>query len=410
MERRLARRMAHMTASEIREILKLTRKPGVISFAGGLPAPEFFPVARMKDVAVRILEKEGRDVLQYSPTEGDFSLRKKIAERMKMKFGATVGAEEVLITSGSQQGLDLSGKIFLDEGDTVLCESPTYLGAIQALCAYGPRFIEVPTDGEGMILSELEKRLSTGGRVKMIYVNPDFQNPSGRTWSLERRLEFMEIVTRHEIPVVEDNPYGELCFEGTQMPSIKSFDPAGLVIFLGTFSKILCPGLRIGWLAATPALVEKYVLVKQGADLHTSTFGQRQVAAYMETYDLEEDIRRIRETYRKRRDAMVRAMEREFPAGIHFTRPSGGLFVWVELPEGLDARVLLHKCLDRGVAFVPGGSFFPNGGRENTIRFNYSNMPEDRIAEGIRRVAEALKAMMARQIFTSLADLRGSNR
>lgn len=405
MERRLARRMAHMTASEIREILKLTRKPGVISFAGGLPAPEFFPVDRMKAVAVRILEEGGCDALQYSPTEGDFSLRKKIAGRMKMKFGATVGADEVLITSGSQQGLDLSGKMFLDEGDKILCESPTYLGAIQALRAYGPRFIEVPTDGEGMIVSELEKRLSTGGRIKMIYVNPDFQNPSGRTWSLERRREFMEIVTRHEIPVVEDNPYGELCFEGAPMPSIKSLDPAGLVIFLGTFSKILCPGLRIGWLAATPALVEKYVLVKQGADLHTSTFGQRQVAAYMEMYDLEEDIRRIREAYRKRRDAMARAMEREFPADIHFTRPSGGLFVWVELPEGLDARELLRKCLDRDVAFVPGGSFFPNGGRENTIRFNYSNMPEERIAEGIRRVAEVLRAMPGRE--TSISVFAG---
>lgn len=380
-----------MTASEIREILKLTRKPGVISSAGGLPAPELFPVDRMKDVAVRILKEGGHDVLQYSPSEGDISLREKIAGRMKMKFGATAGAEEILITCGSQQGLDLSGKMFLDEGDTVLCESPTYLGAIQALRAYGPRFVEVPADGEGMIVSELEKRLSTGGRVKMIYVNPDFQNPSGRAWSLERRRDFMEIISRYEIPVVEDNPYGELCFDGDPMPSIKSYDRAGLVIFLGTLSKILCPGLRIGWLAATPALVEKYVLVKQGADLHTSTFGQRQVVVYMEMYDLDEDIRGIRETYRKRRDAMVRAMEREFPADVQFTKPSGGLFVWVELPEGLDARELLRKCLDHGVAFVPGGSFFPNGGRENTIRFNYSNMPEERIAEGIRRVAEVLR-------------------
>ena len=390
----LASRMEHLRASEIREILKITQRPGMISFAGGLPAPEFFPVDEMKAVSERVLTEHGCKAMQYSTTEGDPRLRQWIARRMRERHGAEVEADGIMITSGSQQGLDLTGKILLDEGDVVLCESPTYLGAIQALKAYGPRFVEVPTDDDGLDVEELDRLLTRTERVKMVYVIPDFQNPSGRTWSLERRQRFMEVVSRHGVPVAEDCPYRDVRFEGEHLPTLKSLDRDGLVIFLGTFSKIFCPGLRLGWLAAAPRLFEKFVMVKQGADLHTSTLSQLLLADYVHTYDIDENIARIRECYRARRGVMLDAMDRELPAGIRYTRPSGGLFLWVELPEELNARELLDACLAREVAFVPGGAFFPNGGHENTFRLNYSNMPEDRIVEGIRRLAGAVREMI----------------
>lgn len=396
-----AERMQNLRASDIRELLKLTQKAGIISFAGGLPAPEFFPVHEMAALAVELMEKEGREALQYSTTEGCTKLRRIIAARMNKVYNTRVDVDNILITSGSQQGLDFSGKIFFDPGDVVLCESPTYLGAINAFRAYQPRFVEVETDAEGMVIAKLEQALAREPRAKFIYVIPDFQNPTGRTWSHERRLAFMDLVNRHQIPVVEDNPYGELRFEGTSQPSLKSLDTKGLVIFLGTFSKIFCPGLRIGWLAADQPIYEKYVLVKQGADLQTATLSQKQVLAYMEHYDIDENIARIRDNYRKRRDAMVEAIELEFPPEVMITRPEGGLFLWATLPAEINTRDLLVACLQENVAFVPGGSFFPNGGNENTMRLNYSNMPEDKIREGIKRMGVAIRAFMART-----ADLR----
>ena len=295
---------------------------------------------------------------------------------------------------GKQQGLDLSGKLFLDEGDAVLCESPTYIGAISALRCFRPRFVEVPTDDDGMIPNALEELLAREERARLVYVIPDFQNPTGRTWSLERRHAFMEVVRRHQIPVVEDCPYCEVRFEGIPLPPIKALDTEGLVVFLGTFSKIFCPGMRIGWLAAATSLLEKYVLVKQGADLQTATLAQMQVAAYVEDHGIDSNVERARAIYRPRRDTMIRALEREMPPGVRFTRPAGGLFLWVELPERLNARLVLEACLERDVAFVPGGSFFPNGGHENTIRLNFSNMPEARIDEGVRRMGAVLRELI----------------
>lgn len=392
----LAQRMERMKASEIRELLKLTRRPEVISFAGGLPAPEAFPVREMQEVAGRMLGSRGCEVMQYSTTEGEADLRAWIASRMNGRLGTSVTPDEVLVTSGSQQGLDLTGKVLLDEGDAVLCESPTYLAAIQCFTAYRATFVEVPTDDDGMLPEELDRRLRTAHRPKVVYVIPDFQNPSGRCWSLERRRRLIDVVSRHDVVVVEDNPYGELRFEGVALPSLKSLDRRGQVVHLSTFSKILCPGLRLGWVAAPPELLEKYVLVKQGADLHTSTLAQRLAADYVQQYDLDAAIGRIRELYRRRRDLMVAALERELPAGTRFTRPSGGLFLWLELPEGISGRELLVRCLEHDVAFVPGGAFFPNGGHENTARLNFSNMPEPRIEEGVRRLARALREMLAR--------------
>lgn len=392
---KLAGRMAELRASEIREILKLTQKPEVISFAGGLPAAETFPAEDLAGVTARVLRDDGPRALQYSPTEGFPSLRQAIADRMNSKLGTSVENSEILITSGSQQGLDFTGKILLDPGDVVLCESPTYLGAINAFKAYEPRFVEVETDDNGMVIEDLERCLKEIPNVRFMYVIPDFQNPSGRTWSLERRKGVMELAQRFEIPVIEDSPYAEVRFEGQPVPPLKSLEGNEWVVFLGTFSKVFCPGLRLGWLSAAPEIFQKYVLVKQASDLHTSTLGQMQLAAYLEAYGLDRNIQGVIDLYRERRDIMLRMMKEEFPGGITWTTPQGGMFLWVTLPEQLDAKVLLEQCLKEDVAFVPGSPFFPNGGHENTLRMNYSTSSPERIEEGVKRMAMVLRKAMA---------------
>lgn len=393
MRMKFANRIDSLRASDIREILKITQRAEVISFAGGLPAPELFPVEEIKEISRLLMEESGRVALQYSTTEGYEPLRQKIAARIGRKFQTQASAEEVMITSGSQQALDFTGKLFLDAGDVVLCESPTYLAAISAFRAYQPEFIAVPTDDDGMIIEELERILATTDNVKLVYVIPDFQNPTGRTWSLERRRRFIETVSRYGVAVLEDNPYGELRFEGEILPSIKSMDREGLVIGTGTFSKTFCPGMRIGWLVAAPPVIEKYVLIKQGADLCTSLRNQMEIDLFMELFDFEGNLVRLTELYRQRRNSMVAALEAMMPEGVSFTRPQGGLFLWVTLPERIKAIELLKRCLEQNVAFVPGDSFFPNGGVENTLRLNYSNMPEDRIREGVARLAAAIRSM-----------------
>ena len=391
MEFRLAKRMSEIKASEIREILKVTEKPEVISFAGGLPAPELFPVNEIKEVNRIVLEESGTKALQYTTTEGYRPLRNWIAERMNCRLGTSFDCDNILITHGSQQALDLSGKVFLDEGDVVFCESPTYLAAISAFKAYGCEFIEISTDDNGMIIFELEKQLENCKRAKLIYVIPDFQNPTGRTWNIERRKQLAEVSAKHGVAVVEDNPYGELRFEGDFLPSVKSFDTTGNIFCTGTFSKIFCPGYRIGWIAGDKDIIRKYVLVKQGTDLQCNTIAQMEISKYLELYNIDTHIEKIREVYRKRRDLAVQTMENTFPDNVVFTRPNGGLFAWVELPIYINARKVLEKSLEQNIAFVPGGSFFPNGGKENTFRINFSNMPEDRIVEGLTRLGNILK-------------------
>jgi DNA-binding transcriptional MocR family regulator len=391
---RFARRMENVRSSDIRDLLKLTESGDVISLAGGLPAPELFPVEELAELTRRILLEKGRFALQYSTTEGYAPLREQIAGRMRSLWKADYSADEILITTGSQQGLDLIGKLFLDEGDEIICESPTYVGAITAWNVLQPRWVEAPTDEEGMQIDSLEDLLGRSPRAKFIYVIPNFQNPSGRSWSLERRKRLMEVATRRKIPMIEDNPYGEVRYEGSHLPSLRSMDPKGLVIGLGTFSKIFCPGLRIGWLATKPPFYRKLVVLKQGSDLHTPTLNQMQISASMERPDFDERIARIAAVYRERREAMTRALAREMPPGVRFTNPAGGLFLWVEFPEGIDGRALLRRCLEAGVAFVPGEGFFPNGGHANTARLNYSNMPVERIEIGVRRMGKALRAMM----------------
>jgi len=390
---KFAARMENIKGSAIRELLKLTEEPSIISFAGGLPAPELFPVKELEEVIIRVLREEGRAALQYSTTEGYLPLREKIAQRMK-KVSVDCQPNDILITSGSQQGLEFSGRVFINEGDVVICESPSYLGALNAFKAYMPKFVEISMDEDGMIIEELEKALKQNPNTKFIYTIPDFQNPSGRTMSLERRKRLLELAYKYDIPVVEDNPYGELRFEGEMLPAIKSFDTKGLVIHLGTFSKTFCPGLRIGWVVAAPEILTKYIVCKQGVDLQSSTIAQREVNKFLEMYDLDEHVENIINVYRKRRDLMLQTMEKEFPAEVSFTRPQGGLFTWVTFPEHMDAAEVMKKSLEVKVAFVPGQSFFPNGQFKNHGRFNYSNMPEDKIVEGVERLGKVLKSMI----------------
>ena len=386
-----AKRMDLFKKSELGEILKLIEEPDIISFAGGLPASELFPVEEMKKVSVKVLDENGEEALQYSGSQGYLPLRNHIAKRMNEKGKTNVKAEDILVTSGSQQALDFAGNVFLDEGDIVLCESPSYLGALNAFKGYKPEIMEVPTDKEGMITEELEKMLKENAKVKFIDVIPDIQNPTGITWSLDRRKKFMEVVNKYEIPVIEDNPYGELRYEGEFLPALKSFDTKGLVIYLGTFSKIFCPGYRLGWTCASKDILQKFITCKENSDLQTSTIGQRELSKYIDDYDLDEHVEKIKSTYKKRRDLMLDCMEKEFPEGVSFTHPHGGLFTWVKLPEKLNAQDLMKKCVENKVAYVPGGFFFPEGNKENYFRLNYSSSKEEKIVEGIKRLGDVLK-------------------
>ena len=393
-----AERMDNVKASDIRELLALTARPEVISFAGGLPAPELFPVDKMLAATEAVMKENGRVALQYGPTDGYAPLRQHIVNRMKAKNGIDTDISHVLMTAGSQQGLDYVARLFCDPGDVVIMESPSYLGAVNAFKAAEPTFIEVPTDDGGMIMEELEKILASTENVKMIYVIPDFQNPTGRTWDLDRRHKFMEIVNRYEIPVVEDNPYGELRFEGEYMPALKSLDTKGLVIYLGTFSKILAPGYRIGWVCADDEILAKYNFMEQAASLQASTIGQMETSKWIDMFDLDGHVAKIREVYKKRRDVMMDTLKNNLPEGCVCTNPVGGLFTWVVLPESFNSeekmKELQMKCLEKNVAFVAGGSFFPNGGHENTLRLNYSCMPEEKIVKGITALCETIKENM----------------
>ncbi len=387
-----ADRMDGVKASEIRELLALTQRPEVTSFAGGLPAPELFPIAQFKAACDAVLDETGATALQYGQTDGWAPLRQQIADRMLVKNQIHTTASNIMLTAGSQQGLDYVARLFCNPGDVVIMESPSYLGAINAFRLSEPSFVEIPTDEYGMIMSELEKVLATTKNVKFIYVIPDFQNPTGRTWPLERRKEFMEIITKYEIPVVEDNPYGELRYKGEFLPSLKSMDTKGLVIYLGTFSKILAPGTRIAWMCASDEYIEKLNLLAQGSVLQTSTFAAMAVSKFLEMYDIDEHVAKIREVYRHRAGVMVQAMKDYFPDCVKFTDPDGGLFTWAELPEYIDTKVMASECLEKNVAYVPGAGFFPNGGNDHCMRLNYSCSGDEAIVNGIKLIGEVIKA------------------
>ena len=395
MEYKMAHRIKNMEASAIREILKVTQRPEIISFAGGLPAPELFPLEDIDKVTHEVIMEEGRKVLQYATTEGNPGLREKIAARLNRKYKSNLKGDDILITTGSQQDLDLAGKIFLDKGDVVLMESPTYLAAINAFKAYEPEFMQMPTDGEGVIPEELDKILAKTANVKLIYVIPDFQNPTGICWTMERRKGFMEVINKYNIPVLEDNPYGELRYEGERLPSLMSMDTKGLVMGMGTFSKTFCPGLRVGWITAPSEVYKEFVKCKQSADLHTSAFDQAIINRYMDEYDLDAHVDEICALYKHRRDLLLSSLEKYITDGTTWTHPMGGLFLWMTFPEGVSARKVFDKCIEKKVAAVLGEFFFPCGGEDRYMRVNYSNMPDYRIIEGVKRMAEALKEVAA---------------
>ena len=387
-----AKRMEGVKPSDVREILKLTARPEIISFAGGLPAPELFPVDDVRVASDLVLKESGRVALQYSTTEGLPKLREQIAERLGRKNNIHTDKDHIFMTAGSQQGLDYCGKLFLDPGDVVLVESPSYLGAINAFQAYQPRFVEVPTDGDGMIMEELERILATTENVKLIYAIPDFQNPSGRTWPLERRKQFMEIINKYEVYAIEDNPYGDLRYAGEYLPALKSLDTKELIIYMGTFSKVLAPGYRLGWLCCSEELMWQFNMIASAAVLQTATVSMMVVSKYLELFDLDAHVEKIREVYKHRCALMLQSMDEYFPEEVVYTRPQGGLFTWAELPSYIDTKVMALQALEQKVAYVPGIGFFPNGENHSCMRLNYSCMPDERIVEGIKRLGGVIKA------------------
>ena len=390
MEIKFARRTEQMNSSVVRETLKLTAKPDVISFAGGMPAPEVFPVRELQAAMNKVLETSGRVALQYGPTDGYLPLREKIAARHR-KAGISCTADDILMISGSQQGLDLAGKLFLDPGDLVVCESPTYTAALSAFRAYECGFLPIDTDDDGMIIEDLERKLAANPRAKVIYVIPTFQNPTGRTWSLERRKGLLKVAEKYALPILEDNPYGDLRYEGEPIPPLKAMDTQGLVIYMGSFSKTLSPGIRLGWILAAPELLQKFNTAKQGADLQASTIMQMVVNTYREDYDRDENIRKLNALYHKRRDLMLSLLEQEFPTGSSWTHPQGGLFIWVTVPEQIDTAKIMPQVVARKVAYIPGHSFFADGGVTNTLRLNFSNASEEKIITGMKLMGEVLR-------------------
>ena len=400
-ELRFANRTQRMKSSFIRELLKVTNQPDVISFGGGFPAAELFPIEETKKACDKVLTLYGKKALQYTTTEGYDPLRQWIADDIT-KSGVKITKDNILITTGSQQALDFVGRIFINQGDRVLTESPTYLGAIQAWNSYGPTYVTVDTDEDGLVTDTLEEKIKQN--VKFMYVLPNFHNPLGVTMSLERRMRLIELANQFNVPLIEDDPYGKLIFEGEMLPPIAALDAeyhnqtngefSGNVIYTSTFSKILAPGLRIGWVIAPAEVVKRMVQAKQGSDLQCSTFDQY-IAYELASGDwLEGHIETIRRVYKERRDAMLQAFEEFMPEGTTWTVPRGGLFLWLRLPDDCDALELFPKAIEEKVAYVPGVPFYPNGGPVNTMRLNFSAANPETIHEGIRRLSVMIKKTM----------------
>jgi 2-aminoadipate transaminase len=401
---RYANRTLGIKSSAIRELLKVTQKPEIISFGGGLPAPDVFPVQRFEEACHKVLSEKGSQALQYGTTEGYQPLREMIAHNMS-RYGIVATADNVLITSGSQQALDLIGKLLINRGDRILVEAPTYLGALQAFNVYGAQYVSVPVDSDGLITEHLDASLRTG--PKFMYVLPNFQNPAGVTLSEGRRHQLIMLADKYGIPIIEDDPYGQLRYEGEHIAPLVVLDRQNLrrdngftlgnVIYLSTFSKTLAPGIRLAWIVAPEDVITKLVQLKQAADLHTSTFNQ--YVAYEVAKDgfLDQHVKLIRQVYRERRDAMLQALHEYFPHEITWTHPKGGLFLWVTMPQGTNSNALFQAALAEEVAFVPGDSFYaPNGHNEGGrhMRLNFSHSQPEQIREGIRRLSVAVKMQL----------------
>lgn len=386
-----ASRMDDILPSDIREAMKLiAANPGTISFAGGLPDPALFPAEAMRLATNKILAESASTALQYGLTLGRLPLREKITGLMERE-GVTATAAQIAVTTGSQQAITVAAMMLLNDEDIIITENPSYLGAFAAFKPFGVRFIGVNGDESGMNMVELEQTIKANPSAKLIYVIPNFQNPTGRTWSLERRQQLIELANRYDLPILEDNAYGEVRFEGERVPSIKSMDTQGRVIYLGSFSKILSPGLRVGWACASEEIIQKYELLKNGLDLQSAELAQMQVEQFLQDNDLEAHLAKINAVYRERRDLMIQTIRAEFPPEARFYYPEGGMFVWVELPETINTRELLKAAIQRKVGFVPGGSFYPGSDCESSLRLNFSTMTNARIIEGVTLLGKLLK-------------------
>lgn len=389
---RFSIKMDRLKASAIRAVQKkIVSKPGVISFAAGLPDPDLFPMDDLRKATLNVIDNKGKTAFQYGLTKGYAPLLEKLAERLNEKELIKCTKENVTMTTGSQQGLSLAAMMFIDEGDIVLTESPSYLGGINACRPYGAAFMGVDTDDEGMVIADLEKKLKENDNVKIIYVIPNFQNPTGKAWSYKRRKEFMEVVNKYDVVVVEDNPYGEIRFKGEFIPSLKSMDTENKVMYLGSFSKILCPGLRVAYICADKAIANYAEKLKEGLDLQCNQFAQLQVYEYLTTYDIDKHVEKIQRLYKEKCDAMLEHIKNDFPKSIKYTDPEGGMFMWLELPEGMDASKLFDEAIERGVAFIPGAPFYANDGAKNTIRLNYTVPSIEEIHKGMKIFSDLLK-------------------
>jgi 2-aminoadipate transaminase len=389
MNARFSTRMTIMQPSSIRELLKVIERPEIISFAGGLPAPELFPVAEIRVAAGKALAEIGSQAMQYGATEGIKPLREKIAAEMGRR-GVACTADDILITTGSQQSLDLLGKIFLDPGDSILTENPTYLAAIQAFQCFEARFIPIPMDEDGLI-PEVAEELAKMHKPKFLYTIPNFQNPTGRTLARARRAALCEVARRQNFVIVEDDPYGRLRYRGTDVAPIKSWDEKGTVVSLSTFSKVIAPGIRTGWAVAPKYVRERMIVAKQAADLHTSSLDQIVIDRYLADNDNAAHVELVRCEYGKRCEIMEEALADCMPSEFTWTHPDGGMFLWVTGPEGLDTHKLLFAALQRGVAFVPGRNFFPDASGSNCLRLNFSNAQPAKLREGIKRLADCVR-------------------
>lgn len=387
-----ATRMRSIPKSFIREILKVTEKPEIISFAGGLPNPRLFPTEQLTEAASKVLANDARSALQYSTTEGYPPLRDYIARRYRQRCGLNVSAEEILITNGSQQGLDLIGKVFLDKGNPVVIERPAYLGAIQALSAYEPQFCPVPLGSEGIDVESLTEVLR-GHRVKLFHTVINFQNPSGISYSKDRREELARLLEGRDTLIVEDDPYGELRFSGDGLPSMRHW-LGNRTLLLGSFSKTVAPGLRLGWLCAPQPIAEKLIVAKQASDLHSNCLCQRILYEYLIANDIDRHITTIATEYQRGRDTMAAAIREYFPPEVKATDPEGGMFLWITLPKSLSALELFDEAIKEKVAFVPGTPFFVDGGGAHNLRLNFSNADPDKIQEGIARLGRIMKKLL----------------
>ncbi|MFP4457708.1 MAG: PLP-dependent aminotransferase family protein [Clostridia bacterium] len=390
-ESRFAKRMKGMKGNAIRELLSVSQQPGMISFAGGLPSSETFDTETVANIAHDVLMKDGKKILQYGSTEGYAPLREELIKYLQ-KDGFNIGHENLLITSGAQQGIDLVSKALIDPGDVVVVESPSYLAALQIFKTYEAKLVIVPSDENGMIVSELE-RVIEEHKPKIIYSVPTFQNPSSATMTLSRRKDLCDILDKNELVLVEDNPYGDLRYSGEDQPKIYNLDRSNQTLYLGTFSKIISPGLRVGFAIGNEDLINKMRIGKQGTDVQTTTLAQAIICEYFKRDILESHIESIKDLYRKKRDHFLKKMKEFFPASVKWNYPEGGLFVWAELPEQYDSQKLFKIAISRNVAFVPGDSFFVNN-KKNCLRLNFSNASFDEMDEGLERLGKAISEMI----------------